>query len=302
MKKLKRLIYRWIDQQFLDGCTSYNSLDVRKASRSKKSSRAMFSKLEIPHAQGKIFLSPFAAFDFVKEHGYPVVVKPNVSGFSRGSHFPIKTPAQLLKACLMVKIWWPFSVIERYLEGHNYRVVVIKDEVMGAIERYPAFVIGDGTSTVKQLIENENQTRQALQLLPAMYLLKQSQVDKNLLRQQQLELSSVPLNNQWVDLHNKVALKPGGIVETINPDKVHPDTQDACQRLLTGFDANILGIDIIMKDSIEKSYLEQECIFLEVNSRPYLKMHHHPRFGPKPDLESSYQKLDQLHIDDADIF
>lgn len=302
MKKFKRLIYRWIDQRFLDGCTSYNSLGVRKASRSKKASRAMFAKLGIPHAQGKIFFSPLAAFKFVKEHGYPVVVKPNVGGFSRGSHFPINTPMQLLKACLLVKVWWPFSVIERYLEGHNYRIVVIKDEVMGAIERYPAFVIGDGISTVSHLIEKENQTRQALQLLPAMYLLKQSQVDKKLLRKQQLELTSVPLDNQWVNLHNKVALKPGGIVETISPDLVHADTQQACQRLLSGFDANILGIDIIMKDSIEKSYLEQECIFLEVNSRPYLQMHHHPRFGPKPDLNTGYHKLDQLNIDDADIF
>lgn len=302
MKKLKRLIYRWIDQQFLDGCTSYNSLEVRKASRSKKSSRAMFSKLGVPYAQGEIFFSPFAAFKFVKENGYPVVVKPNVSGFSRGSHFPINTPMHLLKACLMVKIWWPFSVIERYLEGHNYRVVVIKDEVMGAIERYPAFVIGDGINTVKQLIEKENETRLALQLLPAMYLLKQSQVDRNLLRKQKLDLTSVPLKDQWVNLHNKVALKPGGIVETIDPYRVHPDTQQACQRLLSGFEANILGIDIIMSDSIEKSYLEQDCIFLEVNSRPYLKMHHHPRFGPKPDLDDCYQKLDLLNIDDADIF
>lgn len=302
MKNLKRLIYRWIDQKFLDGCTSYNSLNVRKASRSKKSSRAMFSQLGIPHAQGEIFFSPFAAFKFVKEHGYPVVVKPNVSGFSRGSHFPINSPLHLLKACLLVKVWWPFSVIERYLEGHNYRVVVIKDEVMGAIERYPAFVIGDGMSTLKQLIDQENEKRLELELLPAMYLLKHNQVDKTLLQQQGLELDATPLKDQWVSLHNKVALKPGGIVETIAIDKVHPDTHRLCQDLLAAFNANILGIDIIMSDSIEKSYLEQDCIFLEVNSRPYLKMHHHPRFGPKPDLSSSYQKLDQLNIDDADIF
>lgn len=302
MIKLKQLIYRWIEQKFLNGCTSYNSLSVRKASRTKKSSRDMFAKLEVPHAQGKIFFTPLAAFKFVKQHGYPVVVKPDVSGFSRGSHFPITTSWELLKACVMVKVWWPVSVIERYLEGHNYRVVVIKDQTMAAIERYPAFVIGNGINTLNQLIDLENQQRERLQLTPAMYLLNKQSLDYKLLQQQQLTLKSIPAKDQWVSLHRKIALKPGGIVETLAPESIHPDTALLCQHLLSAFDANILGIDIIMNDSIEKSYRQQDCIFLEVNSRPYLKMHHHPRYGMKPDLSASYAKLDQLSIADADTF
>ncbi|MEM7562237.1 MAG: cyanophycin synthetase, partial [Pseudomonadota bacterium] len=68
------------------------------------------------------------------------------------------------------------------------------------------------------------------------------------------------------------------------------------------FGANVLGIDVIFEKGIETSYREQKCIFIEVNSRPYMKMHHFPRYGEAEDLSQAMAELENLDIPDKDIF
>ena len=302
MKKLKKLLYGWIDQKFLGGCSSYNSLKTRKSCRSKKQAREMFAKHGIPHAKGDIFYSPLGALAFVRKHGFPVVIKPNVSGFSRGSHFPITTYSELLKAAIMVKIWWPSSVIERYLQGHNYRIVVVKDEIMSVIERYPPFVTGDGQSTISELIDRENEIRQKMGLYPVIHPIEKSRGIAKFLKGKGLSYASVPPRDERVVLFNRISLAPGGIVEVINKDSIHPDNKKLFLSILPLFDANILGVDAIFSQGLTVSHKEHEVIFLEVNSRPYLRMHDFPRYGEKQDLSSYYTALDTLDIQEKDIF
>ena len=161
---MKKFIYSIIAKKFLNGCSDYNSLNVRRSIRTKEQSKLTFKALNIPTAESQMFFFPFAAFSFVKEHGFPVCVKPDVSGYSRGSHFPIENYKQLLKACLMVKIWWPKSIIETYLSGRNYRIVTIDGEVMSIIQRYPPSVTGNGTDTISTLIDAENKIRIEMEL------------------------------------------------------------------------------------------------------------------------------------------
>ncbi len=302
MKNLKKLLYSWIDQKFLGGCSSYNSLKTRKSCRSKKQARDMFRQHDIPHAKGSIFYTPFGALAFVRKHGFSVVIKPNVSGFSRGSHFPITTYRGLIKAAIFVKIWWPSSVIEQYLQGNNYRIVVVKDEIMSVIQRYPPFVMGDGQSTISDLIDRENETRQKMGLYPIIHPIEKNRGIKRFLREKGLSFSSVPSKDEQVILYNRISLAPGGVVEVINKNKIHPDNNTLFLRILPMFNANILGVDAIFSKGIMYSHKEQEVIFLEVNSRPYLKMHDFPRYGKKQDLKPYYEALDSLDVQEKDIF
>lgn len=302
MKALKRLIYGWVNRKFLGGCSSYNSLKVRKSCRSKLQSREMFARLKLPHARGRTFFWPWTAYRFAKKHGFPLVIKPNVSGFSRGSYFPITSYKELLKATLLVKIWWPVSIIEHYLRGKNYRVVVIKNEIMAVIRRYPPFVDGDGTHTIEELIDQENRIREQMALYPVIHPIVKSSKTKRFLARNSTTLETVPDQGERVELFNRIALAPGGVVEIIDKETMAPDNAKMFLELLDEFDANILGIDAIFTKGIEESYLKQKGILLEVNSRPYLKMHDYPRYGEKEDLQSYFQKLDDLEIDEADIF
>jgi D-alanine-D-alanine ligase-like ATP-grasp enzyme len=302
MNTIKKFLYSWIDKKFLGGCSSYNSLTTRKSCRSKKQAREMFMKHGIPHAKGKIFYSPLGALAFVKKHGFPVVIKPNVSGFSRGSHFPITSYSALIKASLFVKIWWPSSVIERYLKGNNYRIVVIKDEIMSVIERFPPFVTGDGQSTIIELIDRENEIRQKMGLYPVIHPIEKNRSTALFLKKKGMSFSSVPLADERITLHNRISLAPGGVVEVIDKQSIHPDNRELFLRILPMFGANILGIDAIMAKGITTSYKDQDVIFLEVNSRPYLKMHDYPRYGEKQDLKPYYATLDSLDVQEKDIF
>jgi D-alanine-D-alanine ligase-like ATP-grasp enzyme len=302
MKLLKKILYVWIDKFFLSGCSSYNSLEVRKSSRSKLQARAVFAQNDIPHAQGTIFLNPGEAYRFAKQYGFPLVIKPNVSGFSRGSYFPITTFAGLWKAAFLAKIWWPYSVIERYLEGANYRVTVANGKIMSIIRRYPPFVDGDDTSTINELIDKENAVRKEMQLYPVMHPIPKDRKIVRYIKKQGLTLASIPGSGERVTLYNRIALAPGGVVEVIDKETVPEENNQLFLKILELFKANIFGIDAIFDHGIEKSYKEQKCIFLEVNSRPYLKMHDYPRYGEKEDLAHFFEELDKNEISNADIF
>jgi D-alanine-D-alanine ligase-like ATP-grasp enzyme len=302
MKSLKQIIYSWVEKKFLGGCSDYNSLSTRKSCRSKKQAREMFLKNSIPHAKGEIFYGLVKPFRFVMRHGFPVVVKPNVSGFSRGSYFPINSYYELLKAVIAVKIWWPSSVIEQYLEGKNYRIVVVKDEIMSVIQRFPPFVIGDGRSTIEELIDMENNIRSQMKLDPVIHPIKKSFKIARFLKKKKLSFLSIPAEKETITLYNRIALAPGGIIETLDKKSMHEQNKALFMKIPPYFNANILGIDAIFEKGIDIPYTDQRVIFLEVNSRPYLKMHDYPRYGKKQDLDRFYDVLNTIEIQGKGIY
>ena len=191
MRRLKSLIYAWISEHYMHGCSNYNSLMVRKGCRSKAQGRAIFSKNKVPHAHGLIFFAPRQAHQFAKQYGFPLVVKPNVSGYSRGSYFPINNYGELYKAIFWAKAWWPITVVEQYLKGANYRVLTTRHGLVSVIRRYPPFVIGNGQDSIATLIDDENKIREKMQLQPTIFpIAKSNQVISNALAElEQLDIS-----------------------------------------------------------------------------------------------------------------
>ena len=302
VKSLKALIYRWISQKFMAGCSNYNSLQVRKASRSKKQAREMFEKHDIPHARGTLFFNPITAHRFAKEHGFPLCIKPDVSGFSRGSHFPINNYRELWKAALLVKVWWPGSIVEQYLLGSNYRVLATETDLVSVIQRYPPFVDGNGRDSIEKLIDDENAVRESMGLYPTIYPIPKTPATVAYLKKSARTLNTIPAVGERVYTFNRVALAPGGIIETIDQSTIPAANRELFLKVIKAFDARLFGIDVIFEEGIDKDYREQRCIFLEVNSRPYTRMHSFPRYGEREDLEAFYAEMDALAIPDVDTF
>lgn len=301
-RRINQAVYSWISKRYMSGCSSYNSLAVRRSCRSKEQARSVFEDNSVPHAKGKIFFNPLVAIKFAKEHGFPLVVKPNVSGYSRGSYFPIENYKQLWKAIFLAKIWWPTTVIEQYLLGKNYRVVVIDGQLMSVIQRFSPMVTGDGVSSIEALINIENNTREELGLLSCMYAISKDKKTVDYIATQGLTLSSVLALGESVDLYFRISLAPGGTVDVVDKATIPDVNKNLFLKVLTMFDANILGVDVIFSEGIETPYTDQKCIFLEVNSRPYLKMHEYPRYTNKEDLTPYYERLNDLAIEDAHIY
>ncbi len=302
MRKLKSLIYAWISERYMQGCSHYNSLAVRKGCRSKAQGRAIFAGNGVPHAPGMVFLWPWQAHRFARQHGFPLVIKPNVSGYSRGSYFPINNFAELYKAIFRAKVWWPTTVIEQYLPGANYRVLAMPTGLVSVIRRYPPFVTGNGKDTIDTLIDAENRLRGEMKLHPVIFPIAKSGRITRYLEKQQMTLKSVARDGQYVELFHRVALAPGGVVETIDQDTIAGDNKTLLMEVVKMFGANILGIDVICEKGIEISHSRQKCIFIEVNSRPYIKMHYYPRYGQVEDFSPYLVELDKIQVCDKDIF
>lgn len=298
----KRKLYAAISERYMHGCSNYNDLEVRRSCRSKAQGRDKFAEGGVPHAHGLVFFNPWRAHQFASEHGFPLVIKPNVSGYSRGSYFPITNFKELWRAMLLARIWWPMTVVEQYLAGPNYRVVTVKGKIMSVIQRYPPFVIGNGRDTISTLIDNENAERERLQLLDGMFPISKGELVRKHLKKNGYTLDSVPRDAERVECFHRVALAPGGVVHAIETEAVHPDNVELFLHVLDLFKANLLGIDVIFERGIDESYKSQSCIVLEVNSRPYLKMHHYPRYGKKHDLSAYYAELDQLAVSQPHTF
>ena len=115
-------------------------------------------------------------------------------------------------------------------------------------------------------------------------------------------LDTIPDAGERVYLFNRVALAPGGVVETVDRQSLPKENVELFNKIVKVFDATVLGIDVIFEKGIEVPYTEQKCIFLEVNSRPYMKMHDVPRYGPREDLSGFYASMDKLVVADSDIF
>ena len=302
VRRVKAALYAWISRRYMPGCSNYNTLAVRRASRSKRQARQMFAAHGFPHAQGRVFAGFGAARRFAQEHGYPLVVKPNVSGFSRGSHFPINDAAELTRACWWAKAWWPTSIVERYLSGANYRVLATPERIASVIQRYPPFVDGDGVSDIDTLIDAENAVRERMGLYPIMHPIAKGDAARAHLNKQGLDFSSVPAAGERVTVFHRVALAPGGVVETIDQGSIPEVNRQLFKDVVKAWDARLFGVDVIFEKGIHIDYREQKTILLEVNSRPYTRMHSAPRYGEVEDLTAFYAEMDALTVDDADTF
>jgi D-alanine-D-alanine ligase-like ATP-grasp enzyme len=297
-----RLLHKLLSRFFLSGCSDYNPLSVRRACRSKSQARDFFQQNNLPYAKGRTFINPITAVKFSQKYGFPLVIKPNVGGFSRGAYFPIENKAQLLSASIGVKKWWHNSIIEQYLLGKNYRVVMTKFGVMSVLRRYPPFVIGDGKNSISRLIDIENNIRIEMKLAPVTQLIPKNSSIKRHLKLQAMGFSTIPADKQKVYLHHKVSLKLGASIEALNRENISENNRQDLTKTLDSFNANILGIDVICAQGIEFDFKAQKCIFLELNSRPFLSMHDNPRYGKTLGLEDFYNKLNQLDIIDNEKY
>ena len=298
----KKIIYKIIEKFFLNWCSNYNSLDIRKSCKSKKQARDMFEKNNIPYAKWEVFFNPYYAYKFIKKYWFPIVLKPNIWWFSRWSYFPIINYIELFKAIFFVKLWWPFTVIEQYLLWKNYRVIVTKNKIDLIIKRYPPFIIWDWNSNISNLINIENKKRLEMKLFPIISKIKKNFKIKIFLKKQWLNLKSIIAKNKKIFLYNKVSLELWWVIETIDIKNITQKNKKIILKILNLFNANIFWIDIIMEKWINIDFDKQKTIFLEVNSRPFLKMHEFPRYWKKPDMKKLYKKLDSIYIENKSIF
>lgn len=235
-----------------------------------------FSKLGFPIASGGSASALVYARDVFRRITPPVIVKPALGSGSRHTILHIQTEEELDRAFRIAHQVSPFVVIEEELVGPVYRATVVNGKLQATLRRDPPHVVGDGVSTILELIEkaNENPKRSG----PYYSKLQLNEKAREELSYQGLTESSVIPKGKKAYLHQKVNWSLGGTTADVTDD-VHEDNKVLFEEVCKALNAPITGIDFIIED-ISRSWKEQErCGVLECNSMPFFDNHHLPFEG-----------------------
>ena len=211
------------------------------------------------------------------EIGLPVVVKPQDGNQGKGvtvciyerEHFDIAYRAAEPYGEVMV---------ESYLPGHDFRLLVVGDQLVAAARRDPPLVIGDGTHTVRELVDLVNQDpRRGDGHATPMTRMRLDDIAFARLKVQGLTADDVPAKGQRVVLRNNANLSTGGSATDVT-DTVHPDVAKAAIVAAQTIGLDICGVDVVC-ETVGKPLQAQSGGIVEVNAAPGLRMHISPSYG-----------------------
>ena len=212
------------------------------------------------------------------EIGGAVVVKPQDGNQGKGISVNLTTREQVEAAYAAAAEVSDDVLVERFLPGHDYRVLVVGNKLVAAARRDPPQVIGDGVHTVRELVDIVNSDpRRGTGHATSLTKIRFDDIALARLALQNLGADSVPARGQRVVLRNNANLSTGGTATDVTDD-VHPEfaAQAIAAALTVGLD--IAGVDIVC-DSILRPLAEQGGAIVEVNAAPGLRMHLQPSFG-----------------------
>jgi GNAT-family acetyltransferase (TIGR03103 family) len=209
--------------------------------------------------------------DFLEKHG-SVVVKPARGEQGRGIAVGVTTMEEVEKAIAIARTFCETVLIEQCVSGDDLRLIVIDYKLVAAAIRKPAQITGDGTSTIKELIEHQSRRRAAAtggeSTIPLDSETERCIAAQNCLLKDVLD-QGVPLTvRRTANLHT------GGTLHDVT-DEVHPVLVDAAIRAARVLNIPVVGIDFMVKSPREPDYA-----FIEANERPGLANHE-----PQPTAE-----------------
>src|SRR3954453_13730881 len=258
--------------------SDYTSAIAVEIAQDKDDTKRVLGNIGLPVPNGDVARSMERALEIVDEIGYPVIVKPLDASHGRGISGRIDDEAALPEAGNDAREFGNRIVIEQYAEGRDYRVLVINGKVVACAERVPARVNGDGKSTIRQLIEQENRdARRGAGHTKTLTKLPADERTACFLKKHGLTLESVPAKGQEVLLRGTANLSTGGTAID-RTDEMHPDNITACEMAAGIIGLDIAGIDVLTRD-ISVPFRENEAVILEVNAAPGIRMHTHPIEG-----------------------
>jgi len=215
------------------------------------------------------------------ELGFPLVVKPRGGSVARHVTTNIKSRDELSKAINKAIVYSPAFIVERFVENSFvYRATVVDFDFVAVVKQVPANVVGEGVSTIQQLIEKKNSDKrrgEPHQKDLTLYKLVIDETMEKLLAEKDYNLETVPKKDEIVYLQKNPFLKLGGDLVEVT-DIVHSDNIQLFKDIAKFFDIRLVGMDFLVPD-ISSSWRNQKCAVLELNSVPCIEMHHFPLSG-----------------------
>ena len=217
------------------------------------------------------------AWQVAQKIGLPVVLKPQSGSQGKGVTVNITTRQQLEAAYVAAAVKPPV-LVEKYLPGSDYRLLVVGQHLIAAARRDPPFVIGDGSKTIQQLVEIVNaDPRRGEGHATSLTKIRLDDIAKGCLALQHLNPDSVPEKGRRVLLRNNANLSTGGTATDVTDD-VHPEVAARVIDAARMIGLHVCGVDVVC-ESVQRPLEEQHGGIVEVNAAPGLRMHLNPSYG-----------------------
>lgn len=244
----------------------------------KEETKRMLDLASIPVASGSICVDEEDLENTIKKIGYPIVIKPLDGNHGKGASINVVTWEDAVAGLEYAKKYSRRVIVEKFITGFDFRVLVIDNKLVAAAKREPAHVIGDGKQTIQQLIDETN--RDPRRGYGHENVLTQIDVDRDtldLLEKLNYTVDSVPKNGEIVYLKSTANLSTGGTSIDVT-DMMHPENIFLCERISRVIGLDICGIDI-MAENLTQPLKENGGCILEVNAAPGFRMHLAPSEG-----------------------
>jgi cyanophycin synthetase len=237
----------------------------------------------VPVPEGRSVRSADEAWEVAQDIGLPVVVKPEAGNQGKGVSVNLRTEADVRAAYEIAAGYRGDVLVESYIEGSDYRLLVVNGKMVAASRRDPAQVSGDGTHTVRELVEIVNSDpRRRPGHSSTLTRIKLDEAVDLVLAQQGMTRESAPEPGQVVRLRTNCNLSTGGTATDVT-DEVHPKNAHIAELAAQILALDVAGIDVLCRD-IRRPLREQGGAIVEVNAAPGLRMHLHPYQGQPRDV------------------
>ncbi len=231
----------------------------------------------VPVPMGRPAATPDDAWAVALDVGLPVVVKPQDGNQGKGVTVNITERAQLDEA-FRVAAEYGEVMVERFLPGHDFRLLVVGNQLVAAARREPPQVLGDDIHTVRELVDLVNlDPRRGEGHATPLTKIRLDDIAVARLTGQGLSPDSVPPKGQRIILRNNANLSTGGSATDVTDD-VHPDVASRAVAAAQMVGLHICGVDLVC-ESVLHPIEEQAGGIVEVNAAPGLRMHLAPSYG-----------------------
>ncbi len=244
----------------------------------KEETKNLLDAAEIPVPKGDVVKTEEGLQAVIDDIGYPIVIKPIDGNHGKGNTTNIINWDQALKAFEAAKIYGRSVIVEKYITGFDFRILVINYKFICAALRTPAAVTGDGKNTIQYLLDEVNKDpRRGYGHEKVLTQITIDQFTQKMLDDIGYTLDTVPAKGEQVLLKPTANLSTGGTSTDVT-DEVHPANIMMCERIAKIIGLDICGIDIMVKD-LRSPVKESGGAILEVNAAPGFRMHIDPSIG-----------------------
>lgn len=244
----------------------------------KEDTKRMLENSSIPVASGAICVDEEDLIDTIDKIGFPIVIKPLGGNHGKGASINVKTLEAAKDGLVHAQKYGRRVLVEKFITGFDFRVLVINHKMVAAAQRVPAHVVGDGEKSIRELIDQENlDPRRGYGHENVLTEIEIDRDSQDLLNKLGYTDASVPKKGEIVYLKSTANLSTGGTSIDVT-DMVHPENIFLAERISRIIGLDICGIDI-MAQNLTQPLKENGGVVLEVNAAPGFRMHLAPSEG-----------------------